>query len=362
MCRTQVFIRSPCSIVKNAIMEAIAVAALLLAFAFTWTSGFQDAASIAATFIASRSATPREGILLVAGMNVLGAVLGGSAVAFTLSGLVEVTAPRQTLVVLLIALLSATAWNLGTWQRGLPSSSTHALVGGLVGAAIAGTGLESVNWGLAALMAPSPSLTGVAKVLVLLVASVALGLGGGFIAQRGTTLLLRNARRRTTRRRLIRANWAAALLMAFFNGANDSQKQLGIIALVLFVAGESATLEIPLWTRAACALLLGLGTLGGGWRIMNTLGRRIFRVAPIHSFDSQTSSGLVVAVSTLIGAPVSSSHIITGSILGVGGAENPRRMNWRAAEEVLIAMLTTIPATALLAAALVLITLPFIGR
>ncbi len=342
-------------------MEAVAIAVLLLAFAFTYTNGFQDAASIAATFIASRSATPRQGILLVTSMNVLGAVLGGSAVAFTLSGLIEVVDSRQTLVVLLATLLSATAWNLATWWRGLPSSSTHALVGGLVGAAIAGTGLDSVNWGLAGLTAPSPELTGVVKVLALLVASVGIGLGGGYLVQRGSGRLLRDARRRTTNQRLVRVNWVVALLMAFFNGANDSQKQLGIIALVLLVAGESTTLEIPLWARLACALLLGLGTLSGGWRIMSTLGRRIFRIAPVHSFGSQTSSGLTIAVSTLLGAPISSSHIITGSILGVGAAENPRRMNWRAAKEVVIAMLTTIPATALLAAALVLAASPLLG-
>lgn len=334
-------------------MDVVVIAALLLAFAFIYTTGFQDAASIAATFIASRSATPRQGILLVAAMNVLGAVFGGSAVASTLSGLIVVVDPRQTILILLAALLSATVWNLFTWWRGLPSSSTHALVGGLVGAAIAGTGMEGVHWGLDALTGPAPELVGVTKVIVLLVASVAIGLFGGYIVQRMTAILLRNARRRTAQSRLVLANWAAAILMAFSNGANDSQKQLGIIALMLLVAGDAATLDVPFWARAGCAALLGLGTLSGGWRIMNTLGRRIFRIAPVHSFGSQIASSLTITVATIAGAPVSSSHIITSSILGVGAAENPRRMNWGAAQEVLIAMLTTIPSTAVLAAALV---------
>jgi PiT family inorganic phosphate transporter len=342
-------------------MELVAVAALLIAFAFTFTNGFQDAAAIAATLIASRSATPRQGIVLVASMNVLGAILGGSAVAFTLSGLIEVTEPAQTLVVLLVALASASAWNIATWWRGLPSSSTHALIGGLVGAAVAGTGLRSVNWGLAELTSPVPELDGVVKVIIVLVASVAIGLAGGYAVQRGLAVLLRNARRRIARRRIVASNWAAALGMAFFNGANDSQKLLGVVALVLLASGETATLEVPLWARAGAALLLGLGTLGGGWRVMNTLGHRIFSVAPVHSLSSQVSSGVTIAISTIAGAPVSSSHIITTSVIGVGVAENPQRLNWRAANEVVIAMVTTIPATAALAAIVILLVGPLLG-
>lgn len=341
-------------------MDPVAVAGLLFAFAFAFTNGFQDAAAIAATFIASRSATPRQGIALVAIMNALGAVLGGSAVAFTLSGLIEVVQPGETLVVLLVALACATMWNLFTWSRGLPSSSTHALVGGLIGAAVVGTGPGSVNWGLSALLGPEPFLEGVTRVIVLLVASVAIGLAGGFLLHRTLAIALRNTRRRATVRRTVAANWGAALAMAFFNGANDAQKQLGIVALILFVAGMTPTLQIPPWARAACALLIGLGTLSGGWRVMNTLGHRIFRVEPVHSFASQASSGLTIAAATIAGAPVSSSHIITSSVIGVGGAVNPRRLNWRAASEVAIAMATTVPVTAVLAA-LVMLLVSLIG-
>lgn len=346
---------------EKGVMEPVAVAALLFAFAFAFTNGFQDAAAIAAAFITSRSATPRQGIAAVAGMNALGAVLGGSAVAFTLSSLVEVTDPEETLVVLLVALAVASAWNLATWSRGLPSSSTHALIGGLIGAAVAGTGIGSVNWGLTALLGPEPALEGVSMVLVFLAVSVAIGLGGGYAVQRGLAALLRNARRRTARRGLVASNWLAAFGMAFFNGANDAQKILGILALVLFTAGETTALEVPLWTRVLTALLIGGGALGGGWRVINTLGNRIFSIAPIHALASQASSGLTIAAATVGGAPVSSSHIITGSLLGVGAAENPRRMNWRAADEVLIAMLTTIPATALLSAVVVLLVAPIAG-
>lgn len=344
-----------------AVIDPIAVAALLIAFAFTFTNGFQDAGAIAATFVASRSASPRQGIVLVAGMDVLGAVLGGSAVAFTLSGLLVVTESDQTLAVLLVGLASASAWNLVTWYRGLPSSSTHALIGGLIGAAVAGTGIGSVNWGVSALTGPAPALEGVMKVLVLLVASVGIGLTGAYTFQRGLGVLLRNARRRPARRRIVAANWATILGMAFFNGANDAQKLLGVVALVLLASGWTATLEIPAWARAMTALLLGLGTLSGGWRVMNTLGFRIFRIAPVHCLSSQMSSGVAIAASTLLGAPVSSSHIITSSVIGVGAAENPRRLHWHTADEVVIAMLTTIPVTATLAALVMLLAAPLMG-
>ncbi|MDK2973998.1 MAG: inorganic phosphate transporter, PiT family [Methanofollis sp.] len=332
----------------------IAAITILLAFAFTFTNGFQDASSIAATLIASRSATPRKGIILVAVMAFLGAVLGGNAVAFTLSGLITLESGSQTIVVLLAAVLSATAWNLATWSYGLPSSSTHALIGGLIGAGIAAAGTGSVYWGVADLLAPSHEMVGLVKILFFFVASIFIGFAGSYLMRRTTGLLLRNAKK-TVNRTIVRLNRIAAAAMAFFNGANDSQKQLGIIALALFAADRSATLDVPLWARFACAVLLGVGTLGGGWRIMNTLGRRIFEIEPIHSFDSQVSSGAAIALSTLAGAPISSTHIITTSVIGLGAAENPRRVHWQVGKEIVAAMVVTIPGTALVGALVYLI-------
>jgi PiT family inorganic phosphate transporter len=332
-------------------MLTIAVIVILLAFAFTFTNGFQDASSIAATFIASRSATPRQGIIFVAALVLLGALMGGSAVAFTLSGLLAIEPSLDLLPVLLAALLSAITWNLLTWRFGLPSSSTHALVGGLVGAGIAAAGMDSISWGFGDLLLPPHELTGLAKILIFLVLSVALGFIAGYLMEKVTKFLLRNAKRRVNRS-IISLNWAAAGAMAFANGANDAQKQMGIIALALLAAGYTAVLDIPLWARAGCALLLGLGTLGGGWRIMTTLGRRIFSVKPIHSFNSQVASGAAIAVSTFSGAPISSTHIISLSVLGVGAAENPKKVHWAVARDIVTAMLMTIPVTLVLAAAI----------
>jgi PiT family inorganic phosphate transporter len=341
-------------------MLGIATITVLLAFAFTFTNGFQDASSIAATFIASRSASPRNGILLVTVMALLGAILGGSAVAFTLSGLLAIESGPQTVVVLMAGLIAAIAWNCLTWKYGLPSSSTHALIGGLVGAGIMCAGMGSVHWGVTELLVPPHELVGFVKILTFLIASVALGFAVSFILHKITNVLLRNAKR-TLNRSIIRLNWVAAAVMSFANGANDSQKQMGIIALVLFAAGQSATLDIPSWARVMCALFIGAGTLTGGWRIMKTLGCKIFRIEPIHSFDSQVSSGMTIAVSTIAGAPISTTHIIASSVLGVGSAEGLKRVQWSIGKEILMAMVLTIPVTTLIAAAIYLLISPLTG-
>jgi len=315
----------------------IAGVTILIAFLFTYTNGFQDAAAIAATFIASRSTTPAAGIMLVAAMSAAGTILGGSSVAFTLAGLLTMEPGVRLIHVLLAAMLTAAAWNLLTWRAGLPSSSTHALIGGLVGAGVATEGIGSVSWGFVA-------LTGFTVIILFLILSVIAGFAGGYAMRKTTGFLLRNARRRINRT-IRRLNWVATGGMAFYNGANDAQKQMGIIALVLLATGKSTVLEVPLWVRIACALLIAAGTLCGGWRIMRTLGGRIFTIEPVHSFDSQVASGLTIAASTLAGAPVSSSSIIAGSVIGVGAAENPRRVHWQAGRRIVLAMLLTVPAT-----------------
>ena len=341
-------------------MLPTAALALLLAFAFTFTNGFQDAGAVAATFITSRSASPRQGILLVAVMGFLGALLGGSAVALTIAGLLTLPPDPQLVSIVLVALLSATLWNLVTWRYGLPASSTHGLIGGLIGAAVAAAGVGSVSWGVEELLSSDPYLAGVVKVVFFLFLSVLLGLVGGYTMRIFTRLLLRHASRGANRR-IVGINWAAETLMAFSNGANDAQKQMGMIALVLFAAGISAEMTVPLWARLGCAVLLTLGTLGGGWRIIATLGKRIFRIRPVHSLDSQVSSGAVIALATLAGAPVSSSQVISTSVIGVGAAENPLKVRWLVGTQILITMLVTIPATACLAALLQLALGPFIG-
>jgi PiT family inorganic phosphate transporter len=338
----------------NLTMLPIVIFTIIIAFIFTFTNGFQDAASIAATFIASRSATPRSGILFVAVFDFLGAILGGSAVAFTISSLLLLPPDEQLVIVVLSALLSAAAWNLLTWYQGLPSSSTYGLIGGLTGAGIAAAGVSSVNWGLNALLSPSPELDGMVKILLFMILSLVIGFAGGYLMRKTTTALLRGARR-SANLRIVPVNWAAAAVMAFSSGANDAQKQMGVIALVLFAGGLSVEPVIPLWARVGCAVLLALGTLSGGWRTMATLGRRIFTIRPVHSLDSQVSTGASVALSTLAGAPISPTQVAISSILGVGAAENPLKVRWTVGKQIVITLLITIPATMIIAAAVYLI-------
>ena len=341
-------------------MFEIAIITVILALAFTFTNGFQDASSIAATFIASRSATPKKGVIFIAAVSFLGAILGGSAVAFTITGLLTLPSSDQLMLVLLVALLTATFWNIISWKFGLPASSTHSLIGGLVGGGIAAAGIGSVFWGLQELITPPYACAGLVKILMFFVISILIGFFGSYVMHKTTALLLRNAER-TANKTIIRLNWCAAAVMAFSNGANDSQKQLGIIALALFAAGLSTTADVPLWARIACALLLGFGTISGGWRIMNTLGRRIFKIEPIHSFDSQFFSSASIMLSTLAGAPVSSTQVITMSVIGVGAAENPKKVKWSVGTHILIAMIITIPVTLLISAGLYRIISLIIG-
>lgn len=341
-------------------MLPIVILTIALAFTFTFTNGFQDAASIAATFIASRSASPRRGMAFIASLDALGALLGGSAVALTISTLLLLPPDEELVLVVLSALLSASIWNLATWYYGMPASSTHAIVGGLAGAGIAAAGLSSVNWGVDALLSASPELEGMVLIVVFLFVSLAIGFGGGYLMRRTTALLLRPALR-SANQGIVSVNWAAAGVMAFYNGANDGQKQMGIIALVLFAAGLSADLAVPAWARVGCAVLLGLGSLIGGWRIMATLGRRIFTIRPVHSLDSQVSSGTALALSTIAGAPVSSTQVVISSILGVGAAQNPKKMRWTVGRQIVISLLVTIPATMALGAAISLIVIHIAG-
>jgi len=242
----------------------------------------------------------------------------------------------------------------------MPSSTSHSLIGGLVGAGIAAAGTGSIYWGVDELLSPTPELDGLVKILAFFVISVLIGFIGSYLMHKTTAVLLRNAEH-SVNRQIIGLNWCAAAVMAFANAANDSQKQLGMIAMVMMASGLALTTDVPLWARITCAILLALGTISGGWRIMNTLGRRIFRIEPIHSFDSQFFSTSSIALSTIAGAPVSSTQIITMSVLGVGAAENPKKVKWVVGRQVVTAMAITIPVTMLFSGILYIILFPIIG-
>jgi PiT family inorganic phosphate transporter len=330
----------------------IASAIILVSLLFAFTNGIHDASSMVATPIACGAMSPKAAVIYASALGFAGALLGGSAVAHTVSSIITLPTDRDLLPVLLAAVLSATIWNLVTWKLRLPSSSTHALVGGMIGAAVAAGGSESVLWGWGELTGPGHVMVGLSKVLVFLIASIVLGFGLGFFMQIITHQVLKNATKKANGP-IRKTQMLTAAVLAFGHGANDAQKQMGIMALALVASGYAAASEgIPLWVRVATGIMMGVGTLGGGWGIMKTIGRGIFKLEPIHSLDSQVASSSSLVASTLVGAPVSSTQVVASSIIGVGAAENARMVQWSVGKEILAAFLLTIPAAMALSALL----------
>lgn len=326
-------------------MDAGLVVAVGLAFAFALTNGFHDASNAIATLVATRAARPAQAIVLASVFNMLGPLLVGAAVANTIATIVDVPAD-ETVAVVGAGLLAATGWNLVTWWRGLPSSSGHALVGGLVGAALVEGGTDAVNWGGFDGWHP----VGVAGTVVALAVSPVIGAMVAYVLIR---LLARVFRRATRRLRgpVNAGQWVSSAALSFSHGSNDAQKAVGVIAALLLAAGETSSLEAPLWAEVGAAAMLTLGTALGGWKIVTTIGRRIYKIRPLDGFASQTGSSAVILGASFVGAPVSTTHVVASSIVGIGaGRDRWRHVRWTIVREMLVAWATTIPATALLAA------------
>ncbi len=311
--------------------------ALLLALAFAFLNGFHDSASIVAVSIASRAMTPRQALLWTALGEFVGPFVLGSAVAVVVgTGLLTVDA--LTLTALMAALGGAVVWGGVTWWWGLPSSSSHALVGGLVGAAWAAAGVQAVQW------------RGLAWVLLALFVSPPFGFGAGFILTRWLFVLARSLAPATANRWFRRGQWLTTLGLALSHGANDGQKSVGLIALALLLAGRQARFHILPPMVWAVAATIALGAAIGGWRLIRTVGGRILRVRPVHGFMAQLSSAVVVAGAAWGGAPISTTQVINSALMGAGAAERWSKVRWRVARDMAIAWLLTIPASASLAA------------
>ncbi len=321
-----------------------------LAFVFALTNGFNDAANAIATLVATRAARPGQALALAAVFNVLGALVLGTAVAATVAGIVDVP-PDQAIAVIGSGVLAAVVWNVVTWSRGLPSSSGHALVGGLVGAALADGGVDAVNWGGLDGWRP----VGVLGVLTALAVSPAVGFLCGLALARLDHRLLRRATRAVDAP-IRRGEWAMSASLAFSHGANDSQKSMGVIAALLVASGHLNGFSVPVWVTLGCGLALTAGTAMGGWRIVRTIGRRIFRLAPVDALASQTGSVAVILSASLLGAPVSTTHVVASSVVGVGGGRRRwRHVRWTVVRSIGFAWLLTLPMTALLGAVAVVV-------
>ncbi len=319
-------------------MPANLTALIALALLFDFLNGVHDSSNLVATVISSRALPPRWALTLTAAAVFTGPFLLGVAVAETIGAQVVVSS-AITLEVILVALSTAILWNLLTWFLGVPSSSSHALIGGLVGAAWMGAGFGAIRFG------------GVEKVLISLFLSPLLGLTIGFLTTRLVFFLARNA---TPRINIFfkRAQVLTALGLALSYGANDAQKTMGVITLGLVIHGALDAFRVPLWVILVSAGAIALGISMGGWRLIRTLGGRFYKIKPVDGFCTQAASAGVIFSASLLGGPVSSTQVVGAAILGVGAAERLNKVRWGVAGEIAVAWVITIPVTALLSAAL----------
>jgi len=328
----------------------LTVCCVALLVVFDYTNGFHDTANMVAASVATQAMTPAQAISLVALFTFLGPLLGGTAVAETLGQFVSLDdqAPRLGISIVLAGVIGAIGWNLLTWWRGLPSSSSHALVGGLVGAVLAATGPDHVHWGWGALL-DEGEWTGVAKIIAALLLSPLAGLLAGYLLYKLLSLCLRRASP-SVNRPLRRMQWLGAAWLAFSHGTNDGQKSMGIITLVLVLGGFLPAFQVPYWVMLLCASAITLGTMAGGWRIVRTVGFGIYKLRPLHGLGSQLAAAAVIGGAAWFGGPVSTTHVVSSAVMGVGAADRPRAVRWGKAGEVLFTWLVTLPVAGLLGA------------
>ena len=320
-------------------LTALAVVIIVVALAFDYTNGFHDAGNAIATAVSTRALTPKVALALAAVMNLVGAVISTKVAKTIGHGIIGTPSGHRGLVIVLAALVGAIVWNLLTWWFGLPSSSTQALIGGLVGAALAGS--QSITW------------SGVLhKAILPLALSPLAGFAAAYLFMVWLLWVFR-------RRNALRANrgfrWGeivSAAAMAFGHGAQDAQKTMGVIALTLTVSGHlGADADIPLWVILSSAAAISLGTYSGGWRVMRTLGRRIFSLTPVSGFAAQSVASAILIGTAAAGLPVSTTHVISSSVMGVGATKRFSAVRWSVAGSIVIGWLLTLPAAGAVAAA-----------
>jgi PiT family inorganic phosphate transporter len=317
----------------------IVLGLILVALAFDFINGFHDAANSIATVVSTRVLTPRAAVYWAATFNFLAVFVFGTAVAQTIGkGIIHLDVIDYWII--LAALTGAILWNLITWHYGLPSSSSHALVGGLVGAGLAKAGLGALAW------------SGIAKTLLFIVVAPLLGLFLGFVYMLALAWILRRATPRHIDRLFRRGQLLSAALYSLGHGGNDAQKTAGIIFGLLAAANMvENTTHIPFWVLLLCHLAMGLGTAFGGWRIVKTMGMRITKLKPVGGFAAETAGATTLALNAAVGIPVSTTHVITGAIVGVGATTKLSSVRWGVAGRIVWAWVLTIPASTSIAVA-----------
>lgn len=317
-------------------MTSMVIAVIVLALVFDFLNGVHDSSNVVAPMISSRAIKPRVALTMTALANFLGPFIFGVAVAKTI-GHDIVAASAISTWVLIAALASAIVWNLLTWYLGIPSSSSHALIGGFIGSVLTAAGWKAIQ------------LPGLQKIIASLIASPIIGYIVGYILLKILMFLCRKATPRINAW-FNRGQILTALALALSHGTNDAQKTMGIITLALVSGGIIQEFQVPIWVIILCAGMIAIGTAVGGWKLIRTLGSKFYKIRSIDGFTSQLASATVILSASLIGGPVSTTQVVSSSIMGVGAAERLNKVRWQVAGDIITTWFLTIPATALLAA------------
>ena len=310
---------------------------IFIAIVFDYTNGIHDSANAIATIVSTKVLSPAQAVVMAASFNLVGAFIGTHVASTIGKGIVnpDIIAGSQTII--LASLVAAILWNLITWYFGLPSSSSHGLIGGIIGAAIAYKGWHTLQLGSI-----------IDKVILPLFLSPLSGFIGGYLLMLALAWITCKLNPRIMNKLFRRLQVLAAAFMAMSHGSNDGQKTMGIITLALFLSHQIPAIEVPLWVKLICAMAIALGTANGGWKIIKTMGNKIFKMEPVHGFAAETSSALVISAASFIGAPISTTHVFSASILGVGSSKRFSAVRWNVAGQMVVAWVLTLPASALM--------------
>ncbi len=311
---------------------------IVFALGFDFLNGVHDSSNVVATMISSRAIQPRTALFLTAIANFIGPFIFGVAVATTIGA--DIVSPEHINIdVLIAALASAIVWNILTWILGIPSSSSHALIGGIIGAVAIGAGFNEIK------------IDGILKVIVALFASPVIGFVAGILVANLVRILSWKASPRVNGL-FKKLQIVTSIGLALSHGTNDAQKTMGIITLALVITGIETTFEVPFWVILICATAIAVGTSIGGWKLIRTLGAKFYKIRPLDGFASQAASAMVILTASLLGGPVSTTQVVSTAIMGVGASDRKSKVRWGVAGEIASAWLFTIPSTALLAAGL----------
>ena len=323
------------------------VLVIFAALAFDYINGFHDTANAIATCVSTRALSVKAAIFMAAFLNFAGAMVSTKVASTIGKGIVD--ANNVTQLVVLAGILGAIIWNLITWYYGMPSSSSHAIIGGIMGAVIAHSGAATLHW------------KGLQKIVMALILSPIIGVAIGFLFMMIVMRLFHDSNPGPLNKNFRKLQVASAAFMAFSHGTADAQKSMGVITMALLSYGLIPSFDVPTWVKVSCAVAMGLGTAAGGWRIIKTIGKDFVKLQPVHGFCVETAAAGVILGASSIGMPVSTTHVITSTILGVGVSKRLTAVNWNVAKRIVWAWVLTIPAAALVAFITYQVLLPLLG-